>query len=362
MHRLYSIIVIIIFLFASPIQVASAEVELAEDVKAEIEAYLENITSEYGIAGQSLVVLKNGTIVHTSARGMASVELGVAASENTVYQSFSLAKLFVNVAIMQLVEAGTVKLDISVSQYLRDLPRAWQHITVRQAMSHMTGLPDYYQWPSPTPETQHDAFQSVTNKALEFEAGSATRYNQTNYLLLKMIIERTSGEEFVQTMTTRMIDRLGLANTSYGGEYAVVAGRATTYRSASGVLARNVHIDQPDYMFASTGLNTTVLDMAKWFAALLDNSLLSEDSMAAMWTPVLLNDGSVANFANGWEFAEDDHMRIVGHGGGNRTDVRHFCEPGNPQSITVIYFTNGSARNLWPGSVSNEIARIIRRD
>lgn len=362
MHRFCSIIITAFYVLLGPIQAVAAQVELADDVKARIEDYLDEVATDYGIAGQSLAILKNGALVHTGARGLSSVELGVPAREDTVYQGFSLAKLFVNVTMMQLVEAGSIELDAPISQYLEELPATWQHITVRQAMSHMSGLPDYYQWPSPTPETQHKALQSVMDEALEFEAGHTTSYNQTNYLLLKKIIEQATGENFVQTVTTRMIDAVGLEKTSYGGEYAIVAGRATTYRSAEGVLARNVHIDQPDYMFASSGLNTTVLDMAKWFSALLDNRFLSEDSMNAMWTPVLLNDGSVARFANGWEFAEDAGLRRVGHGGGNRTDVRHYVEPGYSENITVIYFTNGSANAFWPGSVSNEIARIIRRD
>ncbi|MEM9670314.1 MAG: serine hydrolase domain-containing protein [Pseudomonadota bacterium] len=360
MHRFYAIIVSAFLLMVSPACSVSAQPVLADDVTAQIEAYLDEVTTDYGIAGQSLAILRNGTLVHTSARGLSSVELGVPASEETVYQGFSLAKLFVNVAIMQLVEAGSIKLDAPISFYLEKLPETWQTLTIRQALSHMTGLPDYYQWPRPTPETPQDALQSVINKPLEFETGSATRYNQTNYLLLKMIIERTTGEQFAQAMTERMIEELELEHSSYGGEYAVIAGRATTYRSANDVLARNVRIDQPDYMFASTGLNTTVLDMAEWFSALMDHRFLSDRSIQAMWTPVFLNDGSVANFANGWEFAEEDGLRIVGHGGGNRTDVRHFFEPGAADSVTVIYFTNGSAKNFWPGNVSSEIARIIR--
>lgn len=362
MHRFCAIIATTFCLIFSPVQMVSAQVSLADDVKAQIENYLDDIATDYGVAGQSLAILRNGTLVHTSARGLASVELGVPAREETVYQSFSLAKLFANVTMMQLVEAGAIELDAPISQYLEELPSDWQHITVRQALSHMTGLPDYYQWPHPTPETPQEAFQSVADKGLVFATGSATRYNQTNYLLLKMIIERITGEHFVPVMTTRMINELGLENTSYGGEYAVVAGRATTYRSVNDTLARNVHIDQPDYMFASTGLNTTVLDMAQWFSALLENRFLSEESMDAIWAPVLLNDGSVASFANGWEFAENGGLRSVGHGGGNRTDVRHFFEPGATDNVTVIYFTNGSAKSFWPGSVSNEIARMIRRD
>jgi len=362
MHLLRTILLATICLLTPFAQAAFAEVKISDETKAQIERQLDEAATEYGIAGQSLAVLKNGALVYTSARGLSSVELDVPATEETVYQGFSLAKLFVNVTMMQLVETGSIELDMPVSHYLTDLPEAWEQTTVRQALSHMTGLPDYYNWPAPTPETPQEAIASVADKALEFETGSTTQYNQTNYLLLKMIIEKKTGEAFVSGMTARMIDGLGLKNTSYGGEYAVVPGRATTYRSADDELARNVHIDQPDYMFASTGLNTTVLDLADWFSALLDYRFLSEETMEAMWSPVLLNNGTAANFANGWEFSQDGNTRIVGHGGGNRTDLRHYFEPGSDESITVIYFTNGSQKNFWPGSVSGDIAKIVGRN
>ena len=362
MPLFHSILVVAIFSLLGSFQTASAGVVLTKDAKAQIEHQLDKVANDYGVVGQSLAILKNGALVHTSARGSASVELDVTATDQTVYQVFSLAKLFVNVTMMQMAQAGSIELDAPISRYVEELPKAWRDVTVRQAMSHMTGLPDCYRWPVPTPETAQAAIQSVAYKAPEFEAGSKTRYNQTNYLLLKMIIENVEHEQFVQVMTTRMIDKLNLANTSYGGEYAVIAGRATTYRSANGRLARNVHIDQPDYMFASSGLNTNVLDMANWFSALLDHRFLSEEMMEAMWTPVRLNDGAAANFANGWEFSTKNGVTVVGHGGGNRADVRHFFEPGGSESITVIYFTNGSVKNFWPGSVSQRLAEIIRNN
>ena len=337
----------------------SAQVPLTDETRDRIELHLKVVEAEYGIVGQSLAILKNGTLVYTGARGLSSIELNVKATDKTVYQVFSLAKLFVHVTLMQLVESDTIELDAPISRYLHELPESWGNVTVRQAMSHTSGLPEYYKWPNPTPKTQQEAIRSVADKVLEFKTGSTTRYNQTNYLLLKMMIESVTDGEFLSIVTTRMIDELKLGSTLYGGEYAVVPGRATTYRSTPSGLKRNVHIDQPDYMFASSGLNTNVVDLATWFAALLNHRFISQETMESMWTPLLLDNGTVANFANGWEFTQYDGVTVVGHGGGNRADVRHYFGNGTDENVTVIYFTNGSERNFWPGNVSAAIAKLV---
>lgn len=336
-----------------------AQDSLPQETQDRIKDYLEHTEARYGIVGQSVAIVKNGALVYSDARGLASLELNVDATDKTVYPVFSVAKVFVHVTIMQLVESEKIELDAPISRYLADLPESWKQITVRQAMSHVSGLPEYYRWPQPTPKTQEGAFQSVADKPLEFKAGSATRYNQTNYLLLKMIIEEVTGRDFLSVVTTRMIDKLKLANTRYGGEYAVVPGRATSYRLTPAGLRRNGPLDQPDYMFASLGLNTNVLDLALWFSALLNGQFISGETMESMWKPVNLDDGSVAGYANGWEYSRDAGVTVVGHGGGNQLDVRHYFRDSGDENVTVIYLTNGGEKDYRPSSISAGFANII---
>ena len=336
-----------------------AQNSLLKETQDRINHHLEVAEARYGIVGQSVAILKNGALVYLNAQGLSSLELNVNATDKTVYQVFSVAKLFVHVTIMQLVESNKIELDAPIGRYLTDLPETWKQITVRQVMSHISGLPEYYRWPNPTPKTSLDALQSVADKALEFKTGSATRYNQTNYLLLKMIIEEVTGLDFLSVVTTRMIDKIKLENTRYGGEYAVIPGRATTYRSTPTGLRRNGPIDQPDYMFASSGLNSTAFDLALWFGALLKGKFISPETMESMWQPLNLDDGTVAGFANGWEYSRYDGITAVGHGGGNRADVRHYFRESDNENVTIIYLTNGAEKDFWPGNVSASLADII---
>ena len=324
-----------------------------------IESYLADSRETYGIVGHSVVILRNGEQIHSSSDGLASIELGVEVTDETVFQVFSVAKLFVHVTIMQLREAGYIELDAEIGRYIDTIPSAWRSVTIRQLLSHTSGLPEYYRWPDhPTPESSQDALRAVFERPFEFESGSATQYNQTNYLLLGMIIETVTSEDFVSVMTDRMIGPPGLSSTSYGGEFAIVPQRATMYRATEDGVRRNLFIDQPNYMSASTGLNSTAADLAAWFSDLLAFELVSWQGLEEMWSPIQLTDGRVARFANGWEYSlGEDGQTAVGHGGGNRADVRHFIKGG--ESVTVIYLSNGSEKDFWPGQISYDLAEIV---
>lgn len=338
---------------------AAAVMAAAQAGDTALDALLAERAEAFGIVGQSVVVLKDGKPLMASTHGEASRELAVPVQQDTVFQVFSVAKLFVNTVMMQLAESGDVSLAAPISTYLPGAPAHWQHITVRQLMAHTSGLPDYYRWPAQTPETEAAATALAASDEQVFETGTAYRYNQTNYLLLKQIIETVTGQPFQSVMQARMITPLGLENTRYGGEYAVVPGRARTYFAGEHGLLLNGPIFQPDYMFASTGLNSSAPDMARWMAALLAGQFLPADRLAHYWQPYPLTGGGVSRFAAGWEFAETEKYQVVGHGGGNRVDVRHFTDKSSGRTVTVIYMTNGASRNFWPGTVSTAIADLV---
>ena len=332
---------------------------LSPDAGPAIDRYLDAAQRQYGVVGYSLVVLRNGKVIHERSAGQASIELEAPVTGETVFQVFSVAKLFVHVTVMQLYEAGAVELDAGIGRYLSNLPEPWREVTIRQLLSHRSGLPDYYRWPDkPTPKDSYAALQKTSTRPFVFETGTATRYTQTNYLLLGLLIEELAGEPFVNAMNARMIEPSNLQNTVYGGEFAIVPGRATMYRATPDGVLRNFFIDQPDYMAASTGLNSTATDLARWFSGLLSGAFLPSSALENMWTPGPGGAAAPPRFVNGWEYSRrDDGTIVVGHGGGNRADVRHFMRGG--ESVTIVFLSNGSAIDFWPGQVSFDLAEIV---
>ncbi|CAM2066555.1 Serine hydrolase [Sulfidibacter corallicola] len=330
-----------IFLASSVIQ---AEPNSNADARKQVEAYLQKLESRYGIAGQSVAILVDGTMVDSVWRGYANLEFEIPVDAETVFPVYSIAKLFANVTTMQLVEADKIDLDATLDTYLPDVPPTWSKITVRQAMSHLSGLPDFYTTDHLLPEEEGLVLPSVFGKPLLSEPGHANRYNQTNFFLVRNIIERVTGRRYLDVVRERMIRNPGLKQTSFGSQNAVVSRRASSYTGKAGRLRLNSGWDFPEYFFASAGLNTTAEDMAIWFKHLLDGRLIDRATLEVMWRPVKRNDGSLSFFANGWSFQRYEGITAVGHGGGGRNNVHHFRREADGRSVTVIYLTNGGLK------------------
>ena len=97
------------------------------------------------IPSLALAVVQKGNVVKMKAYGLANLELNVPAAPNSVYQLQSITKSFVACAIMLLVEDRKLGLDDKITKYLSGLPRAWSDITVRQLLTHTSGIPGFIQ-------------------------------------------------------------------------------------------------------------------------------------------------------------------------------------------------------------------------
>src|SRR5579859_5440445 len=95
------------------------------------------------IAGLSIGVLIKNKLIKAKGYGMANLELGVPASSDTVYEIGSITKQFTATAVMMLVEEGKVSLDEKAAKYLTGLPDAWKDVTVRQLLTHTSGIKSY---------------------------------------------------------------------------------------------------------------------------------------------------------------------------------------------------------------------------
>ena len=185
-----SSVLLSLFFFAS----TSIKPEHRELDKAELDEFLQAAQSEIGMPAISCAVLKDGKLIYQYEKGLANVEHEVELSPKTVYPLYSLTKPFIAVGVFALIEKGQLELDDSVSKFVPDLPDAWKEIQVQHLLAHSSGLPDMV---GNNPYELRD-LDEVAAKArvyalpLRFTAGEKYEYNQTNFWLLKEIIESTS--------------------------------------------------------------------------------------------------------------------------------------------------------------------------
>src|SRR6185503_3659007 len=187
----------------------------------------------------ALVVGRAGTILKQAAYGEASVELHVPATLQTVYPIASATKAITSTAIFLLVQEGKFSLEDSITELLPGLPAAWLEVTPRHLLSLTSGLPDIALQPGREPliaATRAEALAKLRTMPLAFPVGTRWSYNQTNYMLLLMLVEKYGERPFQSFVRERLFAPLGLEATTFGDSDDVVPGRASMYERRDGAL------------------------------------------------------------------------------------------------------------------------------
>jgi CubicO group peptidase (beta-lactamase class C family) len=135
------------------------------------------------IPGLALTVIRHGRVTKMSSYGQASLEFSVPVTSKTIFNVASVTKTVTAVAVMKLVEAGKLKLDDSIGKYLEGLPDGW---------------PQY-------------------------------RYNQTNYVLLGLLIEKLSRLSYTRFCQTQLFGPAGLTNAQFGDTQKLIKNRGPIY-------------------------------------------------------------------------------------------------------------------------------------
>jgi D-alanyl-D-alanine carboxypeptidase len=341
--RALSIAVFAVFAFA----VAHAD---------EVDRYVEARLKANNVPGTSMAVLRNGKIIKARGYGLADVELNVPATENTVYQWASVTKQFTAAAIVLLAEEGKVRFDDLVSRHYMNAPAAWSNVTVRHLLTHTsgiksyTGLPDFFRTLRKD-YAREELLDLVKGEPLEFAPGEKWNYNNTGYFLLGLIIENASGKSYGDFLQERIFRPLGMQTARVNDQFEIVPNRATGYNVRSNKVLRSEFVS-PSQPYAAGALMGTVLDLAKWDAALYTDKPFSAGVREQIWRPVKLNDGKTEPYGFGWSVGELRGHPFVAHGGGIHgfsTYIARFVE----DKLTVIVLMNGGAD---PGSVAHGIA------
>ena len=160
--------------------------------------------ADSNIPGVLIGVASRGRLVHMRPYGMANVELRVPVSDSTVFEIGSISKQFVATAIMLLAEEGRVGLDDGIHEYLPDLPSEWLGVTVRQLLTHTSGIPDYEEIQTYeayrfrfTPE---EIIRVAHSRPMDFAPGEKWVYNNSGLSLLSPMVHKATGQNIDQLL------------------------------------------------------------------------------------------------------------------------------------------------------------------
>lgn len=292
------------------------------------------------IPGISLAVVRNGEIIHVKGYGFANVEHQVPVKPETIFQSGSVGKQFTATAVMMLVEDGKLRLDDKISKYLPLAPKSWKDITVRHLLTHTAGTTDYPDdFDFRRDYTEDELVKRAGVIPLEFKPGEKHRYSNLGYAMLGVVIGKVAGKFYGDFLEDRIFKPLRMDTAGIISEADIIPNRAAGYRLVKGELKNQEWVSPTINTTADGSLYITVLDMAKWDAALYTDKLLKRSSFDQMWTPSKLNDGKSHPYGFGWALAEVRGHRLIVHGGawqGFKSFIARYVD----DKLTIIVFAN----------------------
>lgn len=349
---------------------------------AEIPAAMEAEVAAHRTAGVVTLVLRDGKALHHSATGLADREKQTAMSADQVFWIASMTKSISATAILTLVDEGKLSLDEPASQWLPELGDAKladgsapsRPITLRDLMSHTSGL-------AFPPRKADDGAQSLkgytaalVKAPLAFEPGSDYEYG-FGITVAGRIAEIVSGKPFDVFLQERLLDPLGMKDTSFHPDEGLRARIAKTYKTAEEgeglVAAYNPFVTSDATVRRMTepsgGLFSTAADLAKFYQMILDGGvhggkrIVSEAAIAEM-TKAHHAGGKPVNYGLGWQCGQDGKPAIPGfsdrsYGHGGAFGTHGWIDP-ERRLVAILLVQNvlvkdgGKVRRAFHGKIA----------
>ena len=316
---------------------------LAPSVHADaIDEYLRTEMAARRIPGLAVAVVRADRIEKLAAFGFADVEQGTPVADSSVFAIASLDKELTAAGALKAEERGKLRLDEPASRYL---PLALPGVTIRQLLSHTSGLADSL--------AELDAgrrkMSYTTEQVLEAirppiePPGLRFIYSDDGMFLAQCVTERATGEPWWTFMRREVFEPAGMHSVVSMNPRALIPNRVSPYtRNPEGQLTRDTRLGF-DFGPLYTDLGMTIGDFARWIMALDGKPPLSSQMVAALTTPSMLADGTPAAEVFSWTryglgLGIEDILgeRVITHSGHSGVGFVKLPERG----LAVIVFTN----------------------
>ena len=351
---------VIILLFIIP-NSGISQVEFTSDIEAKIEGifsvYANNPGAAIGIYGHGKELYKKGF-------GFANMEYEIPVTEQSVFESGSLAMHITATAILLLEKEGKLSLEDAIQNHLVDFPKYKEgNVTIRHCLHHSSGIRDYLSLLSFSGRDYRIDFDNAAagkllqkQKELTIVPGTDYRYSNSNYLILALIVEKVSGQSFGEYCHENIFKPAGMNNTFfYDDKEKVIKNRALVYSQNETEVKLKQNFD-----FHTCGdgrLYTNVEDMLKW-CSMFSNSKIGnqQDFLRKLFSPGELNDGTTMSYARGLEYGDFKGHRLIAHNGwweGGSAMILIFLDI----DLYVVTLGNNGSNNAI--SKSFQVAEIL---
>ncbi|MEU6415155.1 serine hydrolase domain-containing protein [Microbispora sp. NPDC046933] len=280
-------------LTSHPTQISNPQVtspaSQGDSTGAAMLAYLRDLAAKKQFTGSALV-MRRGEVLARFAAGEADEEKHIPNRPDTVYRVMSITKQFTSMLVLKLQDRGLLKLDdpvcpYLVPEYIKACPTAWRPITIREALTHTSGIPNIETLPSylanvTRPTTPRKLIQQFVNLPLDFPPGTSWKYTNSGYVLAGAIIQAVTHEPYGVVLHKLITGPLNLRHTGYSRGYP-----PDGYAKGYFTLGSPAPLLNGSELFSATGLYSTVDDIARWDRAFGSYQVAPPATVKQAFTP-----------------------------------------------------------------------------
>jgi CubicO group peptidase (beta-lactamase class C family) len=326
---------------------------LAQDV-SRMDQAVQSYVADKRFMG-SVLVARGGEVLLSKGYGSANLEWNIPNAPTTKFRLGSITKQFTAASILLLEQRGKLKTDDPVKKFMPDAPAAWDKITVFHLLTHTSGIPSFTGFPDyasqePFATTPEKLVARFRDKPLDFQPGEKWSYSNSGYVLLGYLLEKVSGESYEKFVQENIFGPLGMKDSGYDSNSAIIPRRATGYARVKDQTenAGFIHMSIP---FSAGALYSTTEDLLRWEQGLFGGKLLSAASLAKMTTPFK------EDYACGVGVRTVSGHKVIDHGGGIEgfnTFLAYY--PEDKLTVVALSNLNGDA----PQAIVTRLAALAR--
>lgn len=324
------------------------------DARSQIERLMTRLHDQHLFTGEILVAAK-ANVIYEGAFGAADRSTGRPYTTDTRSCLASLTKPITAAAIMILAEEHRLTYEDPLSKFLPGFADPVGVVTIRQLLTHTSGIPDYPELNVDHPGVTNAEILAAIKKVQKpaFPPGQKYQYCNGGYVLLALIVESISAQPFPRFLETRIFKPLGMTST-----FVLTSPDQKTVNVARGFDMSGGDNDFAGMETGAGGVYSTVNDLFRFDQALYTDALVTQRTLAEAFTPAHVSEGRTT-YGFGWNIVTDATGTRVWHQG-NTAGFRALMERRLAERITVIMLTTGGDTNRM--AINDSIQRILRSE
>ena len=321
--------------------------------------------NQYHIPGLSIGIVQNGSIIYSKGYGVKSIATTNLVTENSIFHTASISKLFTAVAIVDLVEEKVFTLDDKLVHLIPDLQyndQRVREISVKNLLNHTSGLKDIknYNWRK-NHQADHSLKDYVLGHQLKLKANPSSQYAYNNlaYDVLGYLIEKKTHTTYDVFLKENILDKTGMTNSDF--RYFKIQDALKTEPHGKRLISKNIYT-RKTYPYTrehapSSTLNASATDLSQWMISFmhdLENSA-AKNAYRKMIEPSF---NAKTNIGLGFQLSKISGEKTIGHYGGDK-GFRSYLIMIPSRKIGLVLLANCDYEEDFRQEILHPIAKIL---